>query len=149
MENIIKKLESAYEDCVQLKEKLTIQLVDLVAKEEKFNAKGRELAELTNELKLREAEVKKIEDPLSLLESIKAAKLELAGVRAGLDQKLAAFNEENSKSRKEISQARMQITSDKELIAKELSELKKAREALREEKTKLKEGILKDLAKKL
>ena len=149
MEQIIKKLESAYEDCVQKKELLVAQEADLNAREEKFNAKGREMAELVKELQLREAEVKKVEDPMALLESIKLARRDLLTKQTEFDQREASLRDDISKDKKEISDAKVKLVADQELVAKELSELKKSRKDLEDKKAEMKAGILKDLAKKL
>lgn len=146
MEQIIKKLESAYTDCVSKTAELNEKDSQLRLREARLAEKEKTLNAQDSSLKSREAEVKKVEDPLKLLDQIKVAKRDLATATADFDNQKQAFLEYEAKIRKEIASAKVSIKGDKELVTKELDVLKKDRAKLEEEKKNYKDQILKKLS---
>ena len=146
MEQVIEKLESAYEQCVKKNTELGIREMKLSEQEKLFSERVKKASALEADLKAREVEVRKIEDPLAILTQIKSVKVDVAQESKDLEGRKLAFLSYEAKTRKELALTVVTLNNDKEFVAKELDLVKKDRVKLAEERKNLKEDILKKLS---
>ena len=146
MEQVIEKLESAYEQCVKKNTELGIREMKLSEQEKLFSERVKKASALEADLKAREVEVRKIEDPLAILTQIKSVKVDVAQESKDLEGRKLAFLEYEAKTRKELASTVVTLNNDKEFVAKELDLVKKDRVKLAEDRKNLKEDILKKLS---